>query len=537
MCESDPGVSKGTILVVDDTPTNLRILSGILTECGYKVRSAPSGEMALKSIEAGDPPDLILLDVMMPHMNGYEVCQRLKIDKRTSQIPVIFISALGETMDKLLGFSVGGVDYISKPFQMEEVLARVNAHLSLHRLQQELQEQNEWLKVEGIRRDRVMEALKDSRERYRLLAEYSTDMISRQNPQGIYLYVSPACRTLLGYEIEEMVSRAALDFIHPDDAPALVALYAHLAECPPVSTVTYRARRKDGTYLWLETTNKIIHAPNHKIVDEIIAVSRDVTERQQATETLQSLNRRMRDELDLAREIQRSLLPPPQPCWDNLNVICYSQPAYEVGGDFYRYHAFNPARFALAVGDVSGKGVSAALLMASSASIFDTILNRSLSPQERMLRLDKAISPYTRPRRQNCAMCYVELVAEVDDSFTATILNAGCIPPYIRRAGGEVLWPDVGGFALGQGLGQEEGYQEVTLRLWPGDLLILTSDGAPEATNAAHEILGFDRLQQMIAAGPTASPQAMLDHLQREIAAFVGEAEPHDDLTIVIAQV
>ncbi len=129
---------RGNIVIVDDQPNNLRVLSGILQQAGYKVRPALDGEVALKSIKSS-PPDLVLLDIRMPEMDGYEVCRRLKSDAQTRDIPVIFISALQDMEDKLSAFRVGGVDYVAKPFQMEEVLARVQAHLKLYRLQRDLQ--------------------------------------------------------------------------------------------------------------------------------------------------------------------------------------------------------------------------------------------------------------------------------------------------------------------------------------------------------------------------------------------------------------
>ena len=132
---------KESILLVDDTPANLRLLSQMLSELGFAVRAVTSGPRALASAQA-TPPDLILLDIRMPGMNGYEVCKRLKAEKQTSGIPIIFISALDETQDKVRAFALGGVDYVTKPFRYEEVLARVETHLYLRRLQRELQETN-----------------------------------------------------------------------------------------------------------------------------------------------------------------------------------------------------------------------------------------------------------------------------------------------------------------------------------------------------------------------------------------------------------
>jgi two-component system, sensor histidine kinase and response regulator len=123
------------ILIVDDMPANVLLLVRMLTQRGYKARPVPSGKLALEAART-EPPDLILLDISMPEMNGYEVCAQLKADAVLKDIPVIFISALSETIDKVKAFSVGGVDYVTKPFQFEEVYARVQTHLRLHRLEQ-----------------------------------------------------------------------------------------------------------------------------------------------------------------------------------------------------------------------------------------------------------------------------------------------------------------------------------------------------------------------------------------------------------------
>jgi DNA-binding response OmpR family regulator len=132
---------NGDILIVDDTPNNLRFLSTTLTEQGYKVRSVTDGLMALTVAQAAKP-DLILLDIMMPNLDGYEVCQRLKANEQTRDIPVIFLSALDEVIDKVKAFTVGGVDYITKPFQLDEVLARIETHLSLRAAQKEIRQLN-----------------------------------------------------------------------------------------------------------------------------------------------------------------------------------------------------------------------------------------------------------------------------------------------------------------------------------------------------------------------------------------------------------
>jgi PleD family two-component response regulator len=136
--------SKDVIMVVDDTPENIELLSQILMAQGYEVFPVSNGKLALKGVETA-LPDLILLDIRMPDMDGYEVCQHLKANIHTKDIPVIFISALDDLADKVRGFKVGGIDYITKPFQLAEVLIRVKTHLAVRHLQEQLQIANEKL--------------------------------------------------------------------------------------------------------------------------------------------------------------------------------------------------------------------------------------------------------------------------------------------------------------------------------------------------------------------------------------------------------
>jgi len=131
-----------SILIVDDIAANRELLSMLLRARRYEARPVPSGKMALLAAQA-DPPDMILLDIRMPEMNGFEVCERLKADEALKDIPVIFITALTETADKVKAFSLGAVDYVTKPFQVEEIEARVRTHLSIRSLQHRLREQNE----------------------------------------------------------------------------------------------------------------------------------------------------------------------------------------------------------------------------------------------------------------------------------------------------------------------------------------------------------------------------------------------------------
>jgi len=138
--------TPGNLLVVDDNPNNLRLLASMLTDKGFKVRSVINGTMALTAVKTA-PPDLILLDINMPGMNGYQVCEILKQDETSAEIPVIFISALDELQDKVKAFEAGGVDYITKPFQLKEVMARVTTQLDLRKTRRALEEKNRDQKI------------------------------------------------------------------------------------------------------------------------------------------------------------------------------------------------------------------------------------------------------------------------------------------------------------------------------------------------------------------------------------------------------
>jgi PAS domain S-box-containing protein len=286
--------TRGTILIVDDQPANLRLLTTMLKEQGYRVHAVTSGVMALESAQL-DPPDLILLDVDMPVMDGYEVCRRLKADAATSHIAVIFISALGGVMDKVRAFSVGGIDYITKPLQMEEVLARIATHMSLQQMQTQLQEQNNQLQQEVAERQRMEAVLHQNEEKFRLLAENARDIIFRyrfSNPRG-FEYISPSVQAIMGYTPEEYYADPDMDLktLHPDYRVA----FAVVGQSPETGRepISMRHRRKDGSDVWIEQTH-------HQIMDEtgktiaIEGIARDITERKQAEEML----RRAHDDLE-----------------------------------------------------------------------------------------------------------------------------------------------------------------------------------------------------------------------------------------------
>lgn len=166
--------AAGDIMIVDDNPANLKLLEQMLSREGHEVRSFPRGRLALAAA-AKNPPDLILLDINMPEMSGYEVCERLKSDPELSPVPVIFLSALNEIPDKIRAFRAGGVDYIAKPFQFDEVRARVETHLQLHQLRRNLKRHNEHLEQVVAARTRQ---LAEANERLTLLDHSKNEFLA-----------------------------------------------------------------------------------------------------------------------------------------------------------------------------------------------------------------------------------------------------------------------------------------------------------------------------------------------------------------------
>lgn len=160
MVEPIVSIEKSTILVVDDTPDNLTLMSGLLKD-NYRVKIANNGARALKIAESDAPPDLILLDIMMPEMDGYEVCRRLKADVKTRDIPVIFLTAKTEVVDETHGFELGASDYITKPISPPIVLARVETHLAIKRVQDFLKDKNSFLAAEVNKRTAEIMAIQD----------------------------------------------------------------------------------------------------------------------------------------------------------------------------------------------------------------------------------------------------------------------------------------------------------------------------------------------------------------------------------------
>jgi PAS domain S-box-containing protein len=284
------GAGSANILVVDDNLDNLRLLSKILIQEGYVVRSVTNGKLALITIDAA-PPDLILLDINMPELTGYDICQLLKSDAKTAEIPVIFISAFSEVKDKVKAFELGGVDYITKPFQVEEVLARVKNHLNFKQMQEQLQSQNKLLQQEINDRIAIETQLREAESKYRSIFENAIEGIFQTTPDGHYLNINPALARMYGYSSPE---EAMAVLVHIDmqlyvDPRRRQEFIAAIDNNDIVTNFESRVYHRDGRIIWISETAHAVRDAEGKIIYYEGTVS-DITKRKQADDVLQRLN-------------------------------------------------------------------------------------------------------------------------------------------------------------------------------------------------------------------------------------------------------
>jgi len=279
------------VLIVDDMPENLKHLSELLKRAGYRVMPAQDGATALKAA-AKVTPDLILLDIRMPDMDGFEVCARFKADTALKDIPVIFISALGDAEDKVKAFGLGGVDYITKPFQHEEVLARVTTHLEMRRARVALQQSRDQLEERVRQRTVTLEetsaALRESEEKFRTVADFTYDWEYWLAPDGRLAWVSPSCKRITGYEAREFEADPALlsRIVHPEDR-ALFDGHLRSVEASEagIHDFTFRIVHRSGHTVWLSHSCMAIARPDGAPLGRRVS-NRNITKRRLAEDKL-----------------------------------------------------------------------------------------------------------------------------------------------------------------------------------------------------------------------------------------------------------
>jgi PAS domain S-box-containing protein len=303
--------TKPVILVVDDVPQNIELLEAYLTGQGYKIVTAANGEEALEEI-SGNQIDLVLLDVMMPGIDGFEVTRRVRQDNAQRLLPIILVTSLNEKEDRVKGIEAGCDDFISKPVDKVELLARVRSLLKVkasndlmrnyrEELESEVTERTEELRhvLERLQqeitvRKRNEEALRESENKYRMLADNIHDVVFVLDMNMKCTYLSPSVKILRGYEPEEVMEVTPAETLTPSSMELAMKTLSEVMELEKIKqvginesrTIPLEMKRKDGTTVWTEVKLSFIRDENQEAVG-IIGLTRDITERKLAEEKLQ----------------------------------------------------------------------------------------------------------------------------------------------------------------------------------------------------------------------------------------------------------
>jgi len=277
--------STGDILIVDDNISDLKLLSGILREAGYTVRPASDAELALRSVRAR-LPDLILIDINMPDLDGYEVCRRLKDSEDTRDIPLIFVSVRTSSLDKVKAFGVGSVDYVTKPFEPEEVLARVSTHLALWKAQKEIKEKNLQLQQEITGRVQAEEALQRERDFAESLIETAQAIVLVLDTEGRIVRFNPYMEEISGYRLEEVRDKDWFSTFSPKRnhdwvRELFLKAVGDIQTRGNVNSIV----TKDGRERQIEWYDKTLKDADGNVVG-LLAIGQEITERMLAEEDL-----------------------------------------------------------------------------------------------------------------------------------------------------------------------------------------------------------------------------------------------------------
>ena len=298
-----------TILIVDDEPANLAVVANYLADFGFRIKVAHTGETGLE-LARRIPPDLILLDVLLPGIDGFEVCRCLKADARTQAVPVIFMTILDNVEEKLKGFDAGGVDYITKPFQRAEVLARVTTHLTLHRLQQDLRElnrdlekkvaertaelttANQQLQQDITRRKQAQMKLARERSLLRTLIDSASDLIFIKDRNGVYQGCNKAGEAFIGIPECEQIGKTDFDFFDREKAGEIRKADRRVLEDRKPLRIEEWVTGQDGSRLLMDTIKAPYYDPDGKALG-LVGIGRDITERVRAEAEIRLLNQEL----------------------------------------------------------------------------------------------------------------------------------------------------------------------------------------------------------------------------------------------------
>ena len=532
--------AKPGILAIDDHPANLLTLGAAL-EADFDLQFATSGAEGL-ALASEMAPDLILLDVMMPEMNGYETCRRLKAEPRLCSIPIIFVTALGDSAAESAGLALGAADYMTKPINVAIARQRIRNLLERENLRKEVEAQRDHLEELVQARTLDLSIARQVQVELRKLSrtvEQSPASIVITDRTGCIEYVNPGFEELTGYARGEVLGGNPR-ILRSGLTPAQT--YSQLWKTISAGG-TWRGelcnRRKNGELFWEAASISGLKDETGQVT-HYIAVKENITERKAALDELWQARRR---EIEIGSTIQRTLLQGKVPggiegAW----LATHADPSQIIDGDFYTIRRYRPACFELLVGDVMGKGVPAALIGAGILTSYSNLVSDLLvagsdaqtlpTPAQIVNAIHRVLTPELIKVNTFATLALYRFDL---DAGTLTYVNAGHTPGLLTRES-DPRPVAILGDNLPIGVIPEEEYVQSSTAVGPGDRLLIYSDGITESLDEADEEFGLERLSALFEAGSQADlpPALQLQLLRGELRRFNGGRPLTDDQTALV---
>jgi sigma-B regulation protein RsbU (phosphoserine phosphatase) len=546
------------VLVVDDSLIVKEILTYLLTDLGCEVITAQDGIEAIEKVYQ-ESPDLILLDVMMPHMNGYQVCRLLKDDKDTRHIPVVFLTAQDQPADRYWGFMAGADEYLIKDLEHENLVERIESILKQVDTTEEralrkkprqvtsvdiLSQVNNLLDRKlyqstivneinqlAVSMQNFEETLKSVFQLLSRIIQFQIGVVSIIGPdlQKIYLYAQDTLHPSLLNQISTLFqedSKSKQTFLELKGRITETSSLRTLASYCKVPLIS-KGGQIGSILLGDSKTGKLLEEDQNilKIAAKEAAV---VIDNARLYDYNAQLYMDLEKEIQQISSIQRSLLPHTNPLEQWVEIQSIMIPAREVGGDYYDYFLLNDHKLAITIGDVTGKGAPASLLMA----MVKTALQVKVNITSELPELLSFLNAFVRDQRAGQYMTLFFGILDLSQRVF-TYVNAGHNFPYLVSPSTQKLQFLESSF-LPLGLEKSGKYRVSKQKINPEDFLFFYTDGIVEAMDENRELFGYERLEEILLKNCRLSLEEIKQRVLEGVQAFCGTAPVGDDRTLVL---
>lgn len=555
-----------TVLIADDSPTVVKMLSYMLSRLPCDVISASDGVEAIKLCYSTHP-DLILLDILMPRMNGYQVCRLLKDDEQTKQIPIIMLTAKDQQSDRFWGLATGADEYLVKDFEDDHLIETVDRILQQDLPQIALTPERKLKEISTIdllshannlldqqlyqstitnRINQLARSIQNFEETLTSVFELLSRILTFQLG-AICVLGSQNTHLRIYYYLPDMASRQMIE-------QARLLLLSEFSRTSAVQNVeTFFLHGEvdaDSDWELKSRCESVLIGRNKKIGSMLLGDSRKERFSDNDRETFRIAgteaavvidNARLYDdnarihaelerELRRAHDIQKLMLPQENPLEHCLSIEATSIPAKDVGGDYYDYYLLNDHQLLLAIGDVTGKGVPAALMMATIKTALQIRLELTSDVREIMISLNKLVCSQATHQYMTFFLGIIDVNAN-----TLTYCNAGHNFPYlISGQYGTLTYLEHSSLPLG--FVPYDAYLTRIQHFENDDILFFYTDGIIEALNAERELFGYPRLEKLLLSHYQKDLSTIQLKILEAIAAFCRETPQDDDMTMVLIQ-